>query len=94
MPDGTWSLAEAEAKFGEVVERARTQGPQHLTRDGQDAAVVLSAEEYERLRAAAPGASRSVIDVLLDPSIRGLLTNEETDELFARDKDPGRIIEL
>jgi hypothetical protein len=29
---GTWSLAEAKAKFSELVERARTEGPQHLTR--------------------------------------------------------------
>lgn len=89
MPDGTWSLAEAEAKFGEVVERARTQGPQHLTRDGQDAAVVLSAEEYERLRAAAPGKSPS----WLDPKYR-VLSDDEHSELFARDPDPGRIVEF
>lgn len=91
MPDGTWSLAEAEAKFGEVVERARTQGPQHLTRDGQDAAVVLSAEEYERLRAAAPPEKGA--PSWLDPSFR-LLTDEEHAHFVARDKDPGRIVEF
>ncbi len=89
MPDGTWSLAEAEAKFGEVVERARTQGPQHPTRDGQDAAVVLSAEEYERLRGAAPQRPPS----WLDPKHR-VLSDEEHAELFARDQDPGRIVEF
>jgi antitoxin Phd len=94
MADGTWSLAEAEAKFGEVVERARTHGPQHLTSNGKDAAVVLSAEEYDRLREAAEPSRESVIDTLFDPDIRGLLTNEEADELFARDKDPGRTIAL
>ena len=49
MPDGTWSLADAKAKLSEVVERAKTQGPQHLTKNGKDAAVVLSAEDYRRL---------------------------------------------
>ncbi len=89
MADGTWSLAEAEAKFGEVVERARTQGPQHLTRDGRDAAVVLSAEEYERLLEAAPRKAPS----WLDPKYR-VLSDEEHAEIFARDQDPGRIIEF
>lgn len=48
MSDGTWSLAEAKAKLSEVVEKARTQGPQHLTRNGKDAVVVVSAVEWER----------------------------------------------
>ena len=48
MADGTWSLAEAKAKLSEVVEKARTQGPQHLTRNGKDAVVVVSAVEWER----------------------------------------------
>jgi prevent-host-death family protein len=51
MPEGNWSLAEAKAKFSEVIERARTEGPQHLTKNGKDAAVVLSAEQYRRLSA-------------------------------------------
>jgi prevent-host-death family protein len=49
MPDGTWSLAEAKAKLSEVVERARTEGPQHLTKNGKDAVVVVSAEDYQQL---------------------------------------------
>jgi prevent-host-death family protein len=48
MANGTWSLAEAKAKFSEVVERARTTGPQHVTRNGKDAVVVVSAAEWER----------------------------------------------
>ena len=95
MPDGTWSLAEAKAKFSELVERARTEGPQHLTKNGKDAAVMLSAEEYQRLKAAGEEQTPGFHDVLFDPTIRGLLTNEEADELFARDKDVvGRPIDL
>jgi prevent-host-death family protein len=48
MADGTWSLAEAKAKFSEVVEKARTQGPQHVTRNGKDAVVVVGADEWKR----------------------------------------------
>jgi prevent-host-death family protein len=50
MADDAWSLAEAKAKFSEVVERARTQGPQRVTRNGKDAVVVVSVEEWSKRR--------------------------------------------
>jgi prevent-host-death family protein len=43
-----WSVAEAKAKFSEVIEQARSRGPQTITRNGRTAAVVVSAEEWER----------------------------------------------
>jgi len=43
-----WTVAEAKAKFSEVVERARTIGPQTITRRGRPAVVVVAAEEWER----------------------------------------------
>ena len=48
MADDAWGLAEAKARFSDVVERARTQGPQHISRNGKPAAVVVSAEEWAR----------------------------------------------
>ena len=48
MGQRTWTVAEAKAKFSEVVEEARTGGPQTITRNGRRAAVVVSAEEWER----------------------------------------------
>ncbi len=45
---GTWTVAEAKAKFSEVLERARSDGPQAITRHGRAAAVVVAAEEWER----------------------------------------------
>jgi prevent-host-death family protein len=48
MVDGTWSVAEAKAKLSEVIEKARTEGPQHVTRNGKDAVVVVSATEWAR----------------------------------------------
>jgi prevent-host-death family protein len=44
----TWTVAEAKAKFGELIERARSRGPQAVTRKGRTAVVVVSAEEWER----------------------------------------------
>jgi prevent-host-death family protein len=48
MPSRTWTVAEAKAKFSELIERAHARGPQTITRNGRTAAVVVSAEEWER----------------------------------------------
>jgi prevent-host-death family protein len=44
----TWTVAEAKAKFSEVLEKARSDGPQSITRHGRAAAVIVAAEEWER----------------------------------------------
>ena len=46
----TWTVAEAKAKFSEVIERARSGAPQTVTRNGRTAVVVVAAEEWERKR--------------------------------------------
>jgi len=43
-----WTVAEAKAKFSEVLDRAIAQGPQTITRKGRTAAIVVGAEEWER----------------------------------------------
>lgn len=48
MRAGTWTVAEAKAKLSEVVDSARTKGPQTITKNGRKAVVVVSAEEWER----------------------------------------------
>ena len=47
MPD-TWTVAEAKAKFSEVIDRAIRKGPQTVTRHGRTTAVVVAAEEWDR----------------------------------------------
>ena len=85
MADGNWSVANAKARFSEVIERARTEGPQYVTRNGKDAAVVVSTAEWKRRTRQ----GLSVIDVLLDPSIRGILEPGE-ERLFERDRSDDR----
>lgn len=48
MSTTTWTVAEAKAKFSEVIDRARGSGPQKITRNGRDAVVVVSIEEWDR----------------------------------------------
>jgi prevent-host-death family protein len=43
-----WTVAEAKAKFSEIIERAMSEGPQTITRNGHTAAVVVGAEEWQR----------------------------------------------
>lgn len=50
----TWKLEDAKARFSEVVRRARTEGPQHVTVRGQEAVVVIAVEELQQLLPPAP----------------------------------------
>jgi prevent-host-death family protein len=43
-----WTVAEAKAKFSEVIDRAASEGPQTITRNGRTTAVIVGAEEWER----------------------------------------------
>lgn len=48
-PRATWQLQAAKARFSEVFRRARTEGPQWVTRQEREAVVIIPAEEFERL---------------------------------------------
>ncbi len=43
-----WTVAEAKAKFSEVLDRAASEGPQTITRNGHTAAILVGAEEWQR----------------------------------------------
>jgi prevent-host-death family protein len=43
-----WTVAEAKAKFSEVIDHAKSHGPQTITRNGRTTAVIVAAEEWER----------------------------------------------
>jgi prevent-host-death family protein len=59
MHKSQWRLQDAKAQFSQVVEAALQGEPQHVTRRGRDAVVVLSEVSYRRLqqssRIMAPG---------------------------------------
>jgi len=50
-PAARWQLQTAKARFSELFRRARSEGPQWITRQGKEAVVMLPAEEFERLKA-------------------------------------------
>jgi prevent-host-death family protein len=48
-PPQKWQLQTAKAQFSEVFRRARTEGPQHVTKQGKEEVVILSKEDFDRL---------------------------------------------
>lgn len=44
-----WQVQEAKQKFSELLRRASQEGPQVVTRHGEEVAVLLSAETYRKL---------------------------------------------
>ena len=58
----TWQLQEAKSRFSEVVDLTLKEGPQLVTRRGEEAVVILAATDYHRLVGDAP----NLIDHLLN----------------------------
>lgn len=44
-----WQLQDAKSKFSELIRRTIAEGPQTITRHGEEVAVMVPAEEYRRL---------------------------------------------
>ncbi len=48
MGTDVWTVAEAKAKFSEVLEKAQSEGPQRITRHGRTTVMVVAAKEWTR----------------------------------------------
>jgi antitoxin Phd len=78
----TWQVEDAKT-FDDVIERARTDGPQMITRHGVERAVVLSIEDYRALVAHKPDFKAYLLG---GPKI--------DDFSIEKDCDSGRAVEL
>lgn len=58
----SWKLQDAKQKFSEVVDRALREGPQVVTRRGEEVVVVLSIAEYRRLLGRRPDFRRFLLE--------------------------------
>jgi prevent-host-death family protein len=61
----TWPVQDAKARFSEFLEACMAEGPQMVTKRGNEAAVLVPVDEWRRLRAAAR------------PSLKQLLLSDE-----------------
>ena len=86
-PRASWQLQTAKARFSELFRRARSEGPQTITRQGKEGVVMISDEPYERLvgKAHQP---KSLLQFFRESPLVGMELDLE------RDKDEGRDIEL
>jgi prevent-host-death family protein len=50
----SWQLQEAKQRFSELVRRTLEEGPQVVTRHGEEVVVVVPAEEFRRMSGAKP----------------------------------------
>lgn len=80
-----WKLEDAKARFSELVRQARERGPQRVTVRGQDAVVVLSADDYARL---APAAAATSLAALFGEGPFARL--DDFDDALVRERSPHR----
>jgi antitoxin Phd len=83
----TWQLQAAKAQLSEVIRRARTDGPQVITRQGKEEVVILPFEQYQRLTARAKQ-PRSLVQFFAESPLAGIGLELE------RTPDSGRAVEL
>src|SRR5882762_2405849 len=50
LKSGLWLLQDAKARFSELVRRVHSEGLQRVTVHGRDEVVVISADEFRRLK--------------------------------------------
>lgn len=50
MSTDAWTVVEAKARFGELIDRAKSRGPQMITRYGRKAVVAVSAEWERKMK--------------------------------------------
>ena len=78
-----WQLQQAKQRFSEVVQRALDDGPQVVTRRGEEAVVIVSAADFQRLTGRVPDFKQF------------LLEGPDLGELeISRDERPARSITL
>ena len=90
IPDH-WQIQEAKQRFSEMIRAVTTEGPQVITRHGEDVAVVVDIGEYRRLtQPAADLASILLGGPKLDDSAADVFAEIEAE----RKADFGRMVDL
>lgn len=80
-----WQLQDAKNRLSEVVRKASKEGPQVITLRGDDAVVVVAADEFARLT---HKRNDSLVDFFRLSPLRAITLD------VARNRDMGRTIAL
>lgn len=82
-----WQLQTAKAQFSEVFRRARTEGPQHVTKAGKEEVVILSKEEFERMASHSSSKPGGVWEFFRNSPLVGLDLDLEREDDYGREID-------
>jgi len=82
---GQWLLQDAKARFSELVRRVRSEGPQHVTVRGRAEVVVVSAEEFRRLKGERSG--QALIAAMQASPYRDIDIEPKRDRMPVREVD-------
>lgn len=82
-----WQVQTAKARFSEVFRRARTEGPQRITRQGKEGVVLVAEEQYEQL-VGKSHQPKSLVQFFRRSPLVGVNLHLE------RDRGPGRDTDL
>ncbi|MDW5317454.1 type II toxin-antitoxin system Phd/YefM family antitoxin [Rhizobium sp. PL01] len=82
-----WQLQDAKNQFSKVIQKAKFEGPQVVTLRGERTAVVLSAKDYDALKA---GRATLVDDLLASPP----WDDSIADSISARERSSSRALEF
>ena len=83
MSNDIWQLQDAKNRFSEVVNKALEEGPQTVTRHGEEIVVILSKAEYNRLLKS----QTSLLDFFRQSPLVGIELDLERDQSLPRDID-------
>jgi prevent-host-death family protein len=81
--DEHWQLQEAKQRFSELIRSVQTDGPQIVTRHGEEVAVVIDINEYRRLQGGLPDFKQFLRSA---PDLDALRIERAT--------EPARVVEL
>jgi antitoxin Phd len=81
-----WQIQTAKARFSEVFRLARTEGPQRITRQGKEAVVMISDEQFHRLMVKSRQ-PKSIVQFFRESPLVGVKLD------LTREKDTGRDID-
>lgn len=83
MAKDVWQLQEAKNRFSRVINKAMADGPQIITRRGEVVAVLVSKDEYERLKKS----KSSLVEFFQQSPLVGVPLELERDRTRPRDLD-------
>ncbi|MFZ0953549.1 MAG: type II toxin-antitoxin system Phd/YefM family antitoxin [Candidatus Sulfotelmatobacter sp.] len=82
----SWQIQSAKARFSEVFRRARTEGPQRITKQGKEGVVMVAEEQYDRL-VGKTRQPKSLVQFFRQSPLVGIELDLKRDRTGARDID-------